>query len=449
MTLMRARSAASGGARLEQLTQRFTRKTAQIGVIGLGYVGLPLAVEFGAAGFSVRGFDVAASRVTQVNQGRSYIPDVSSEQLSLLVREKRLVATRSYEELSACDAIIICVPTPLRKTREPDISFILAAAQAIAKALRRGHLIVLESTTYPGTTEEVILPMLRARELRVGKDFSLAFSPERIDPGNPRYTTRNIPKVVGGMTPTCQRLAVTLYRQVVEKVVPVSSTKVAEMVKLLENTFRAVNIALVNEIALMCDKLGLDVWEVIEAAKTKPFGFMAFYPGPGIGGHCIPSDPMYLAWKARVHGFEARFIELADQVNRYMPHYVVDKVARALNERRKALNGSRILLVGLAYKQDVNDTRDSPAFEIAHALRERGGRVSYHDPYVPTAELNGVVTKSVPLSAAQLTRQDCVVILTNHSTVDYDLILRVAPLIVDTRNQYRHVRGVAGRVMKL
>jgi len=242
---------------------------------------------------------------------------------------------------------------------------------------------------------------------------------------------------------------VTLYRQVVEKVIPVSSTKVAEMVKLLENTFRAVNIGLVNEIALMCDKLGLDVWEVIEAAKTKPFGFMAFYPGPGIGGHCIPSDPMYLAWKARVHGFEARFIELADQVNRYMPHYVVDKVARALNERRKALNGSRILLLGLAYKQDVNDVRDSPAFEIAHALRERGGQVSYHDPHVPAAELNGVLTKSVPLSAAQLKRQDCVVILTNHSTVDYGLILRHAPLIVDTRNQYRHERGVAGRVMKL
>ncbi|MBI4323043.1 MAG: nucleotide sugar dehydrogenase [Candidatus Omnitrophica bacterium] len=445
----RGSASLSRTAPLTELAERLRTKQARVGVIGLGYVGLPLAVEFGEAGFSVRGFDVAAPRVTQVNQGRSYIPDVPGKQLAELVRRKRLTATRSYEELSACDAIIICVPTPLRKTREPDISFILGAAQAIAKALRPGHLIVLESTTYPGTTEEVLLPMLHARGLRVGKDFSLAFSPERIDPGNPRYTTHNIPKVVGGMTPTCQKLAVTLYRQVVEKVVPVSSTKVAEMVKLLENTFRAVNIGLVNEIALMCDKLGLDVWEVIEAAKTKPFGFMAFYPGPGIGGHCIPHDPMYLAWKARVHGFEARFIELADQMNRSMPHYVVDKVARTLNERRKALNGSRILLLGLAYKQDVNDTRDSPAFEIAQALRERGGQVSYHDPYVPEAELSGVSAKSVPLSAAQLKRQDCVVILTNHSNVNYDLILRHAPLIVDTRNQYRRPRQAASHVTKL
>ncbi len=434
---------------LSELARRLKAKRARVGVIGLGYVGLPLAVEFGAAGFSVRGFDVDAPRVTQVNQGRSYIPDVSSEQLAGLVRQKRLVATLSYEELSACDAVIICVPTPLRKTREPDISYIISAAQEIAKVLRRGQLVVLESTTYPGTTDEVILPMLEANGLKVGRDFALAFSPERIDPGNPQYATCTIPKVIGGITPTCQRLAMLLYGQVIRQLVPVSSTKVAEMVKLLENTFRAVNIGLVNEIALMCDKLGLDVWEVIEAAKTKPFGFMAFYPGPGIGGHCIPSDPMYLAWKARVHGFEARFIELADQTNRSMPHYVVEKVARALNARKKPLNGSRILLIGLAYKKDVNDTRDSPAFEVAQELLGRGAVVAYHDPYVPAAELNGVSTKSAPLSAAGLKRQDCVVILTNHSTVDYDLILRHAPLIVDTRNQYRRPRQAASHVTKL
>lgn len=434
---------------LSELARRLKAKRARVGVIGLGYVGLPLAVAFAREGFSVVGIDLDAQRVTRVNRGQSYIPDVPSEDLVTLGRTKRFTATDRFADLAGLDAIVICVPTPLRKTREPDISYIISAAQEIAKVLRRGQLVVLESTTYPGTTDEVILPMLEANGLKVGRDFALAFSPERIDPGNPQYATCTIPKVIGGITPTCQRLAMLLYGQAIRQLVPVSSTKVAEMVKLLENTFRAVNIGLVNEIALMCDKLGLDVWEVIEAAKTKPFGFMAFYPGPGIGGHCIPSDPMYLAWKARVHGFEARFIELADQVNRYMPHYVADKVARALNERRKALKGSRILLIGLAYKQDVNDVRDSPAFDVAQALHERGGRVSYHDPYVPAAELNGVSAKSVPLSAAQLKRQDCVVILTNHSTVDYGLILRHAPLIVDTRNQYRRSRQAASHVMKL
>ena len=425
---------------LDQLAARLRAKTAQVGVIGLGYVGLPLAVEFARAGFTVAGIDLDADRVDGVNRGRSYIPDVPGDDLLQLVRAKRLTATRAFDGLAALDAIIICVPTPLRKTREPDISFILASAQQIAAALRPGQLIVLESTTYPGTTDEVILPMLQARGLKVGRDFSLAFSPERIDPGNTRYTTRTIPKVIGGVTPACGRLAGALYGQIIERVVPVSSPKAAEMVKLLENTFRAVNIGLVNEIALICDRLGLSVWEVIEAAKTKPFGFMAFYPGPGIGGHCIPSDPMYLAWKMRAHGFEAKFIELADQINRAMPHYVVEKLARALNARKQPMNGARILLIGVAYKPDVNDTRDSPAFDVAGALAERGAQVRYHDPYVPSAPLGGRRSASVPLTAAELKRCHGVVILTNHSNVDYGLILRHAPLILDARNQYRGAR---------
>ena len=434
---------------LAELAARIDAKTARVGIIGLGYVGLPLAVEFAKEGFAVTGIDVDGARVAGVNRGRSYIPDVPSDDLSQLLRAKRLSATTQFDGLSELDAIIICVPTPLRKTREPDISCIVSAAQAIASSLRRGQLIVLESTTYPGTTDEALLPMLEANGLKAGRDFALAFSPERIDPGNERFTTRTIPKVIGGITPACQELALLLYGQIIKTVVPVSSTKVAEMVKLLENTFRAVNIGLVNEIALMCDKLGVDVWEVIHAAKTKPFGFMAFYPGPGIGGHCIPSDPMYLAWKARAHGFEARFIELADQTNREMPRYVVDKIARALNARKQAFNGSRILLIGLAYKKDVSDTRDSPAFEVAQELLHRGVAVSFHDPYVPTALLNGLTYRSVPLTAARIKRSDCVVILTNHSNVDYDLLLRHAASIVDTRNQYGRRGKADARVVGL
>lgn len=423
-------------AALARLAKRIARRTARVGVIGLGYVGLPLAVEFAKEGFSVTGIDVDAARVAGVNQAQSYILDVSSEHLRTLRRARRLRATASFAVLGTQDAIIICVPTPLRKTREPDLSYILSATREIARRVRRGQLIVLESTTYPGTTNEVILPALEARGLRVGRDFCLAFSPERIDPGNTMYTTRTIPKVIGGITPQCTRVATALYGAVVRQTVPVSSSKVAEMVKLLENTFRAVNIGLVNEMALICHRLGIDVWEVIEAARTKPFGFMPFYPGPGIGGHCIPSDPMYLAWKVRVHGFEAQFIELADQMNRSMPHYVVDKIDRALNTYKKALNGSRILLIGLAYKKDVNDLRDSPAFDVARILSERGARVWYHDPYVPAVILNGTRQASRALTAATLRRAECVVILTNHSRVDYELVLRRARLIIDTRNQY-------------
>lgn len=434
---------------LGQLAQRISSKTARVGIVGLGYVGLPLAVEFAKTGFLVTGIELDDRRIDGVSQGCSYIPDVPSDDLRVLVRHQRLSATKDAAELANLDVAIICVPTPLRKSREPDITAIISAAADIGRFLHRGQLIILESTTYPGTTDEVILPMLEQRGLQVGQEFCLAFSPERIDPGNSMYTTHTIPKVIGGITPTCQWLARLLYGQIMERVVPVSSTKVAEMVKLLENTFRAVNIGLVNEIAMMCHTLGLDVWEVIDAAKTKPFGFMAFYPGPGIGGHCIPKDPMYLAWKARVHGFDPRFIELADRVNREMPRYVVDKIAHALNDRRKPVKDAAILLVGLAYKQDVNDTRDSPAFEVAHALSMVGACLQYHDPHIPQAVVNGMALSSVPLSAERLHETDCVVILTNHSNVDYELILREASLIVDTRNHYGRVQRAPGQVVRL
>lgn len=429
---------------LGQLAKRITKRTAKVGVIGLGYVGLPLAVEFAKEGFRVTGIDLDLGRIRGVNSARSYIADVASDDLRILRRRNRLRATSSFNVLASQDAIIVCVPTPLRKTREPDLSYIVAATKEIAKRARRGQLIVLESTTYPGTTDEVLRPAIEARGLTVGRDFCLAFSPERIDPGNATYTTRTIPKVIGGTTPLCTKLACALYGAAIHRIVPVSSTKTAEMVKLLENTFRAVNIGLVNEIALICDRLGLNVWEVIEAARTKPFGFMAFYPGPGIGGQCIPSDPMYLAWKVRVHGYEAKFIELATAINSAMPEYVVEKVAKVLNERRKALKGSSVLLIGLAYKKDVSDTRDSPAFDVARLLGERGAVVDYHDPYVASAELNGRRRSSRPLTATRARQSDCVVILTNHSSVNYDLLLRHAPIIVDTRNQYG-AQGVRSR----
>ncbi len=436
-------------AALTQLAKRIAKRSARVGVIGLGYVGLPLAVEFAKEGFRVTGIDLDPRRVKGVTRARSYILDVSSADLRQLRRSGRLRATSSFDALRQQDAIIICVPTPLRKTREPDMQYIVSATQEIAKRVRRGQLIVLESTTYPGTTDEVILPALTARGLKVGRDFCLAFSPERIDPGNPTHTTRTIPKVIGGLTPRCTQLAMALYGSAIHRTVPVSSAKVAEMVKLLENTFRAVNIGLVNEIALICDRLGIDVWEVIEAARTKPFGFMAFYPGPGIGGHCIPSDPMYLAWKVRVHGYEARFIELATQINSSMPEHVVNKVAQVLNDRRKALRGSRVLLLGLAYKKDVGDVRDSPAFDIARLLEERGADLLYHDPFVPSAELNGTVRRSIALTASALRQTDCVVVVTNHSNVDYGFVLRHAPVIVDTRNQYAGPPRRSRRVVKL
>ena len=446
---MGRRAASLSAMPLTRLAKRIEARTARIAVIGLGYVGLPLAMEFAKEGFRVTGIDLDPTRVAGVTRGRSYLLDVPSQELRALRRARRLRATSSFDVLGAQDAILICVPTPLRKTREPDMSYILSATNEIAARVRKGQLIVLESTTYPGTTEEVILPALESRGLAVGKDFCLAFSPERIDPGNATYTTRTIPKVIGGVTPRCTQVAAALYGAAIHRTVPVSSAKVAEMVKLLENTFRAVNIGLVNEIALICDRLGIDVWEVIEAARTKPFGFMPFYPGPGIGGHCIPSDPVYLAWKVRVHGFEARFIELATQINGAMPEYVAEKVGKVLNDRRKALKGSRILLLGLAYKKDVGDLRDSPAFDVARLLEERGARIAYHDPFVPSTELNGARRASVRLSPAALRRSDCVVLLTNHSRVDYGLVLRHAPVVLDTRNQYGGLARPSAKVVKL
>jgi UDP-N-acetyl-D-glucosamine dehydrogenase len=417
----------------ETLAARIENRSAQLAVIGLGYVGLPLAVEFARAGFRVVGYDRDAAKIGAIAEGRSYVRDVPDAALAGVVRSGHFRATGDPSVLSKADAIHICVPTPLRKTRDPDVSFIIAAVADIRKTLRVGQLVVLESTTFPGTTEEVILPMLSESGLRAGEDFFLAFSPERVDPGNAAFSTRNIPKVVGGLTPRCTELAAALYCVALDAVVPVSSPRVAEMVKLLENTFRSVNIGLVNEMALLCDRIGINVWEVIDAAATKPFGFMPFYPGPGLGGHCIPVDPFYLAWKARERGFDARFIELAGQINSYMPYYVVSKVTDALNRSRKAVRGSRILLLGVAYKAGTDDVRESPALDLIELLAERGGVLSYHDPFVPRIEVP-LALSSAPLTEATLRACDCAVIVAGHAGVDYDLVVRHAPAIVDTRN---------------
>lgn len=416
------------------LETKLNDRTAQLGVIGLGYVGLPLAVEFARAGFHVVGIDIDARKVDSLNRGVSYVQDVPSSWLGALVREGRFKATIDYSVLASCDTVDICVPTPLSKTRDPDLSFINDAVERIAAYLHPGMLVVLESTTYPGTTDEVILPRLEQTGLRVGLDFHLGFSPERVDPGNPIYQTKQIPKVVGGTTPECTRLAAILYGACLEKVVPVSSPRVAEMVKLLENTFRSVNIGLVNEIALFCDRAKIDVWEVIEAAATKPFGFMPFFPGPGLGGHCIPIDPLYLSWKARASGFETRFIDLADQVNSHMPHHVVEKVTLALNSIRRSLNGSRILVLGVAYKADIDDIRESPALDVVKLLVERGADVCFHDPFVSRLEVGEIRMESTELSDELLRECDCAIIITSHKTIDYARILAQSRLVVDTRN---------------
>jgi len=408
-------------------------RKAKVGIIGLGYVGLPLAVEFVRAGFDVTGFDVDESKCMQVNAGKSYIPDVPDADLAGAVKSGRLRATTDLRKLGDMDAVDICVPTPLRKTRDPDLSYVVKAVEAVATTLRRGQLVILESTTYPGTTDEVVQPMLEAKGLRAEADFFLAFSPERVDPGNAQFTTRSIPKVVGGIGGASAEAACLLYAAVVSSVIPVSSTRVAEMVKLLENTFRAVNIGLVNEIALMSHKMDIDVWEVIDAAKTKPFGFMAFYPGPGLGGHCIPIDPFYLSWKARQTGFECRFIELAGQINASMPEFVVQRVTEALNSVKKPLNGSRVHLFGVAYKKDVGDTRESPALDILTLLTQRGAVVSYTDPYAPSLAHAGLALEAVPFDRAVETPYDCAVVATDHGGFDYDSIAAM-PLVVDTRN---------------
>jgi UDP-N-acetyl-D-glucosamine dehydrogenase len=420
------------------LLDRIRSRRARTGVVGLGYVGLPLAVEFGRAGFATTGFDLDRRKVQAINEGRSYIDDVPSSAVAELRAAGRLEATTDFDVMAELDTINICVPTPLGKAKDPDLSFIVAAAEDVAKRLHPGMLVILESTTYPGTTDELVLPILEKGGLKVGTDFFLAFSPERVDPGNPKFHTRNVPKVVGGMTPDCSALAAALYESAIDTVVPVSSPRVAEMVKLLENTFRAVNIGLVNELALMCDRLGINVWEVVQAASTKPFGFMPFFPGPGLGGHCIPVDPFYLSWKARQSGFEARFIELAGAVNGAMPHYVVSLVVDALNSVRKPLNGSRVLVAGVSYKRDVDDIRESPALDILHLLHERGAQLSYSDPHVPTLSGHmwpgGTDMAHVDIANVAPGAFDCVVIVTEHKAFDYERLQQVGAVVVDTRN---------------
>jgi UDP-N-acetyl-D-glucosamine dehydrogenase len=420
------------------LLERIQSRTARTGVVGLGYVGLPLAVELAKSGFHTTGIDLDSRKIRAISEGHSYIPDVASADVQSLTTAGTLDATTDFAIVRELDTINICVPTPLRKTKDPDMSYIVSAVESIATFLHPGMLIILESTTYPGTTEEVVQPLLETTGLKAGVDFFLAFSPERVDPGNPTFQTHNVPKVVGGLTPTCAQLAGALYGTAIETIVPVSSTRVAEMVKLLENTFRAVNIGLVNELALMCDRMNIDVWEVVDAAKTKPFGFMAFYPGPGLGGHCIPIDPFYLSWKAKQSGFDPRFIELAGHINAGMPHYVVEKVADALNTRRKSVNGAKVLIVGVAYKRDIDDMRESPALDIMGLLHQKGALVQYTDPHVPEVHGRewsaGVDIRSIELSRGSLAQYDCVVIVTEHRAFDYELLLAEADLIVDTRN---------------
>jgi len=419
------------------LEEKIKARTARVGIIGLGYVGLPLAVEFAKAGFSVTGIDVQESKVARLNAGESYVQDVTGNALRPLVESGKFHATTDFSAVAGLDTINIAVPTPLRKTKDPDMSYIVSACQETAKYFGPGKLVILESTTYPGTTDELVLPMLERPGLKVGEDFFLCFSPERVDPGNARYQTANIPKVVGGITPACTEMGALFYSQALETVVPVSSTSVAEMVKLLENTFRMINIGLVNELALMCDRMGINVWEVIDAAATKPFGFMPFYPGPGLGGHCIPIDPFYLSWKTKQAGIEARFIDLAGYINGQMPHFVVDKIQNALNDQAKPLKGSHVHILGVAYKRDIDDMRESPALDIILLLERRGARVTYSDPYVPHVKLDDheLAAQDSLSSAAQA---DCTVIVTDHSSFDYAGLVQCARLIVDTRNALKN-----------
>ncbi|MCL4263406.1 MAG: nucleotide sugar dehydrogenase [Anaerolineae bacterium] len=431
-----------------ELLQKIEKRQAKIAVIGMGYVGLPLMVAFAEAGFPVVGVDVDRQKVEMLNRGESYIEDVADEVLRPLVQKGLLRGSADYAAVADVDAISICVPTPLRKTKDPDISYIINAADNIAAHGGAGKLIILESTTYPGTTEEVIFPRLTENGQQVGRDFFLAFSPERIDPGRTDYNVWTTPKVIGGMTPDCLEVSLALYATIVEKPVPVSSPAAAEMVKLLENTFRAVNIGLVNEVALMCDKLGLNVWEVVDAAATKPYGFMKFTPGPGLGGHCIPIDPHYLSWKLKTLNYTARFIELAAEVNGFMPEYVVGKVADALNGERKAVNGSRVLVLGVAYKPNVSDMRESPALDIIHLLQGRGAVVSYHDPFVPDLSHEGFDLQSVALTREALRTADCVVIVTDHRDVDWRCVAEEAAVLVDARNALKELPR-NGRVVSL
>jgi len=436
-----------------QLLDRISSRTARVGVIGLGYVGLPLLVEFAHGGFESTGFEVDSRKADAINRGESYIPDVPTRHVSEMVAAGRIRATTDFAGLSDQDIIIICVPTPLRKTKDPDVSYILSASEKICETLRPGQLIILESTTYPGTTDEVLRPMFDEAGFKLDEDYFLAFSPERVDPGNEKFNTKNIPKVVGGVTPASTDVAAAAYNAIVDHVHRTSSARVAETCKLLENTFRAVNIGLVNELAQLCHTLGIDTWEVIAAAATKPFGFMAFYPGPGIGGHCIPLDPHYLSWKARMHGFEARFISLAEEVNSRMPEHVVELVTGGLNQHRKPVNGSKILILGVAYKRDIDDMRESPALAVIEKLRKLGADVSFHDPFVPEIHLEASdqMMKGIDLSNDAVTGADCVAIITDHGKIDYGWIAENAKLVVDTRNATRQLseERFEGKIVRL
>ncbi|MCZ6695495.1 MAG: nucleotide sugar dehydrogenase [Acidobacteria bacterium] len=448
---MRHRPPTRGSAATaEKLIARLRSRSASVAVIGLGYVGLPLACEFSLGGFKVQGIDVDPGRVAEIGRGHSHVPDVSARRLSSALSGGRLRATSDFAVLDGVDAVIICVPTPLRKTRDPDISYIVSALDAALPHLHAGTVLVLESTTYPGTTEEIILPKVESKGLRAGLDVFLAFSPERVDPGNTRFGLRNTPKIVGGITDNCGRVAQALYEQVIDQVICVSSTRSAEMVKLLENTFRSVNIALVNEMAVMCDRLGLNVWEVIDAAASKPFGFMPFYPGPGLGGHCIPIDPHYLSWKLKTLNYHAKFIELAAEINGSMPQHVVARIVEALNEQRKSVRGARILIMGVAYKKDVGDVRESPALDIIKLLADRGADIRYNDPHAGEITVDGGhVYRSVRLAEETLRKEDLVVIVTDHSSYDYEFVVANSRCVVDTRNATRHVRSGREKIRRL
>jgi UDP-N-acetyl-D-glucosamine dehydrogenase len=434
---------------LEALRAKFQQRNATAAVIGLGYVGLPLALEIASAGFKVVGIDLDQSKIDKLNEGTSYIGDVSEKTITGAIKMGRFTVTSDFSALRDVDTVSICVPTPLSKSRDPDISFILAATEKIRKYLHAEQLIVLESTTYPGTTDELILPELKSSGLRIGKDFCLAFSPERIDPGNVAFNTHNTPKIVGGITETCTEIAYLFYSQFIERVISVSSTKCAEMVKLLENTFRSVNIGMVNELALMCDVLGVDVYEVIDAAATKPFGFIPFYPGPGLGGHCIPIDPHYLAWKLKALNFQARFIGLAAEINGMMPAVVTTLVGDGLNRFSKSIRGSKVLILGVAYKKNVSDCRESPALDVIRMLSDKGAVVSYHDPFVSTLRMNDNTLKSVELTSANIESQDCIIILTDHSIYDFRRIIAASKLVVDTRNATKDLQEFKDRIIKL
>jgi UDP-N-acetyl-D-glucosamine dehydrogenase len=433
---------------MDSLIKKLEQKSAKIGIIGMGYVGLPLALEFCKVGFDVTGIDLDKKKIDSINNGKSYIEDSTDADIGSAVRQGRLHATTDFSVLQQLDTVSICVPTPLRKTKDPDISYIISATKEIKKYLHPGQLIVLESTTYPGTTDEIILPELEGSGLKVGVDFFLAFSPERIDPVNKLFNTKNTPKIIGGVTLKCTESARALYSQAVDKIITVGSTRAAEMVKLLENTFRAVNIGLVNEIAIICNKLGMDVWEIIDAAATKPFGFMPFYPGPGLGGHCIPVDPLYLSWKLKMFNYNARFIELASEVNTNMPYFVVTKVFDALNTHRKSINGSTILVLGAAYKKDVGDVRESPALDVIRLLKDKGGVISYNDPHVPLLHEDNMDLRSIDLSDySALKNYDCTVIVTDHSSYDYKKVVDCSNIVVDTRNATKGI--ISDKIVRL